>query len=226
MSDAKRWYRSKGAWIEQDLAEAIMRQKVTHAEVSVWLCLWDHVNRDTGTAWPGVPTISEVTGLNRRTVQRALRQLEDLGHVKTEPREGGEFGNQTNLYTLVQGGGVQTAGGRPVDQGGGGADTAQTKTNEPKKNPLPPKGDYELEGFAEAWSLWRKGSAKKAAGRAWKAALKKKTSADLLSSMARWLQANRDTETRYLPALAVWLNGERWDDEVSPAEGGSAWKLR
>ena len=44
------------------------------SSLSVFLCIALHANQD-GWAWPSVETICEETGLERKTVQRALRQL-------------------------------------------------------------------------------------------------------------------------------------------------------
>lgn len=61
----------------------------------VLLALAYHANAK-GRAWPSVPTLARETALNRGTVQRALRDLEDLGELTVELRDG-----RSSTYTLV-----------------------------------------------------------------------------------------------------------------------------
>lgn len=48
----------------------------------------------SGLAWPKVATLAEGTGLARRTVQRALRELEAAGVVRLVEREPGRYGRR------------------------------------------------------------------------------------------------------------------------------------
>lgn len=55
---------------------------------------WRQGNHEA--AWPSVETIARNTHVSERTVQRRLRELEELGYLITTPRH-----DQTNLYMLV-----------------------------------------------------------------------------------------------------------------------------
>jgi hypothetical protein len=59
--------------------------------------LFYRANHDDGKCWPSIRLIVRETGYSRRTVQRALRQLEDLGHVTRQAREG-----RSNVYCLSE----------------------------------------------------------------------------------------------------------------------------
>ncbi|MGF3057110.1 helix-turn-helix domain-containing protein [Microbacterium sp. YY-01] len=79
--------------------------------------------------------------------------------------------------------------------------------------------------FESAWAKWPKRTEKKRSREAFAKAVKKRDIDQLVSDITRFGEAHSlATETRYVPALASWLNGERWDDELpqaslSPAQG-------
>jgi hypothetical protein len=83
---------------------------LTHGERVVLLNLAHHAD-DTGLAWPSVETIAAECGMGRRTVQRALRRLEDVGWIKTDL--GGDGPRQSSHY-WVQRPAVRAAQGPPL----------------------------------------------------------------------------------------------------------------
>jgi len=52
----------------------------------VLLCLADRYNEKYAAAWPGYPDICGRTGLSKRSVARALDELERLGVIQRNPR--------------------------------------------------------------------------------------------------------------------------------------------
>ena len=56
----------------------------------------DHVNNMTGQAWPGKPRLSRLAKVSTKTIQRSIRRLGLLGHLRTilVPRRG-------NIYELI-----------------------------------------------------------------------------------------------------------------------------
>jgi len=79
----------------------------------VLLSLSDNANEDTGACWPSVETVSRKTGLGRRTVQRVLRQLEELEYVETV----GRF-NKSSVYKLTLGASPRRPAGVTMARGG------------------------------------------------------------------------------------------------------------
>lgn len=61
----------------------------------VLLSIASHANREGRNAWPAVDTIALETRLSRREVQYCLRELEELGELKTLPKKG-----RPNAYEL------------------------------------------------------------------------------------------------------------------------------
>lgn len=67
--------------------------------ISVYMCLYDHANRD-GNCYPSLSTISKETKLSLRTVQRAVNDLEKAGYIRKEQRFRKNGANSSTLYFL------------------------------------------------------------------------------------------------------------------------------
>lgn len=85
-------------------------------------------------------------------------------------------------------------------------------------------------GFDEFWAVWVPGrkDKRKRAEAAWSKAIKTTDPKIIIDAAKRFAQANRDTEKRFVPMAATWLNDERWNDEsAQPARrenGLSDWQ--
>ena len=55
---------------------------------------------DDGECWPGVEWLIEKCSIPRRTVLRALKELEDQGFITVKRRSGDGTGRKTNVYQL------------------------------------------------------------------------------------------------------------------------------
>lgn len=78
----------------------ILAPVTTQAKATYWALL-AHVNgkRGDGVVWPGMKTIAEILGYNKRqTVQKYLRELSDLGAIDIETRKT-KTGSR-NFYTV------------------------------------------------------------------------------------------------------------------------------
>jgi hypothetical protein len=72
--------------------------------------------------------------------------------------------------------------------------------------------------FDQGYSHWPKKVERKQALERFKRAAKKIDPQRLVSDIQRFGQAYaRTTEKQFVPALGVWLNGERWTDELPGA---------
>ena len=123
----------------------------------VLVALADHADPGDGTCWPGLGRIARLTGLDRRTVQRSLREMEGAGLLSSRARHD-EL--RTREYTLLfppatgQGGGTapppQPEGTEDPppdpDEGGtapppGGQSAARGGGTAPPDPPSDPSGD-------------------------------------------------------------------------------------
>lgn len=93
------------------------------------LAISDHASDDGTNAWPSIQRLMEKTGTDRRTVQRNLRKLEEVGFLRVERRNG-----RASYYTvLMEGRQIDTPPGGGNMPQGGGTDAA------PGAAPTPPE---------------------------------------------------------------------------------------
>ena len=76
-----------------------------------------------------------------------------------------------------------------------------------------------LTDFDYFWDLWPKvrRCAKPRARKAWDKAMARTTALTIMTALRAQLDARGgpfDTEPRYMPHPASWLNADRWDDEI------------
>lgn len=86
-------------------------------EKVVLLGLANHAHKDGRNAWPALSTLARYANVGVRAVQKALRKLEDAGHIKVELNAGGNDSTPSdqrpNRYALVM-----TSPGELRDTGG------------------------------------------------------------------------------------------------------------
>lgn len=103
-------------------------------------------------------------------------------------------------------------------------DKDKTKT---KHTPLPPEGEKAadaagcvcLESFEKFWEKYPKKTARKEALTIWQALDPDEALIDRILAAVDAQSATQAWQTeggRYVPMAAVWLEGERWNDEIAP----------
>ena len=70
-----------------------------HRAKTVYIYLRDRSDQD-GTCWPGVKTIAKELKLSTRTVQRAIKDLEQAGLVTRKYRYRENGSHTSNLYCI------------------------------------------------------------------------------------------------------------------------------
>lgn len=74
-------------------------EDLSHRAKTVYIYLRDRSNQE-GTCWPGIKTVARELNLSTRTVQRALRDLEQVGLVTTQERFRENGSHTSNLYSI------------------------------------------------------------------------------------------------------------------------------
>jgi len=69
----------------------------------VLLAYADHANTDTGVCWPTKLTIALKTGLSERAVQRAVKDLIDMGFLRVKAYPRGGRGRATEYVVVIEG---------------------------------------------------------------------------------------------------------------------------
>ena len=76
--------------------------------------LYAHAGSDR-VCWPAVNTLAELTGIDRRDVQRTLRRLEDFGWVRVEAGGGRASTSRYRLWAAAPSDTAERAGDPPAD---------------------------------------------------------------------------------------------------------------
>jgi len=79
--------------------QKIYISELNHRARTVYMYLKDRSD-DQGQCWPGVRTIMKELDLSRRTVQRALSDLERAGLIQRQPRYRENGSATSNLYIV------------------------------------------------------------------------------------------------------------------------------
>lgn len=193
------------------------------AERSVYIVLVDHADNNN-LCYPSINLIAKEAMCTRKTVTTTLRTLEEKGLISKENRVSENGAYASNMYHITQEPRqVRELREKTADKTVYQA-SEQTNTVNPEPEPKPTvepaqsepiEEEYPAE-FAALWAVYPKHVAKKQALKAWKTARKKTNSAFLLARVQMFATQSAHTETKYIPNLATWLNGERWNDEYRP----------
>lgn len=191
---------------------------------------------DEGLCWPSVQTLSAKARASESAVHRSLRALEEAGWLDREHRSG-----SSNLYRVTPDrGGCQID--TPVASGTGGGAASDTRGVPPvaPRTVIEPSLEPPLTSEAPELSLvvaesrpevsferWYADYPKKGgrghAMRAWNAAVKKATPAEIYAGLQRQLpfmeKMIAEGRKKYLKLPSTWLNGECWDDPTEDDAG-------
>ena len=114
--------------------------------VSIWFLIRFGYSR-SGKGWPGLDTLSDISGRSKATIKRNIRELKESGFLSIESRFDEKGRQMSNLYTITMpnGGGVHicTPGGSSVTLGRGSSVTP------PGGSPVTPKQGNSNQGNIE-----------------------------------------------------------------------------
>ena len=187
---------------------------------------------EEGEAWPSIDRMVRETELSRRTVLLKLRELEELGLIRTEHTRNGQRQGVNHYWLAYNSQGASDAsensqGASDAPQGASGAsvrvqDVHPNRHREPSKNrqgDSPPDDGDELDADFELWwKLVPRKAGKGQARKAYRAARKKADAATLSAGIEAYaaLVKRKRTEPHFIAHPTTWLNGERWLDEEPP----------
>lgn len=184
------------------------------------LAIADHAD-DNGRAYPSIDRLASKTRLSRRQVQALSSDLQNSGDLVVEENCGP---NGCNIYHIVINGVATT-------RYSGGAKIARVQSSDARLHPPTREGgaiqrrqtapkpslsiNKEPSGFEEFWIAYPKKMAKQAARTAWK---KVNVSLDVIRASLEKFKLTPDwtkEDGKFIPYPSTWLNGRRWEDEIS-----------
>ena len=214
----------------------------TKTEKLVYIALLDRTDSN-GQCFPSVATLAEESLSSERGVYTALKSLEAKGLISREPRYSKDGLRRSTVYhvtteerytkqaeselntldktvyqapesttTVEPMSDSMTAGSTPVEA----TQVGQVPAEPVYVSPAPSKREEYPTAFEQLWAIYPKHVAKMAAYKAWRKAKVGLNSAFLMAKVQAFAAQNANTETKYIPNFATWLNGERWNDEYRP----------
>lgn len=195
-----------------------------------------------GSCFPGVETLSEMTGYGRSAVKSSLAILKELGLITEERRHRRDGSRTSNRYWLRMSGQVnlepesepRSAPAKsqiPIDLG--------SESDEPRAGIRPPILEPSVEpsvepsaitrvtptateaanGFFAFWDAFPLKKDKPKALAAWKRAIKRAAIDEIVVGAVKY-RDDPNREDGFTKWPEGWLNGDRWNDGPLPARGG------
>lgn len=210
-------------------ALAMKQQGLKPATKIVLYWLADHHNGETLKCYPSIKRLSKVCEMSEQSVRNQLKELERLGLIQFTPYFCDDGRQTSNNYYLMlkddgtvgglekyerasrnlRGEGTKSVGGRVQN-----FDPNLVRKNLGKETNKSSSDDEVDYYFDQLWSLYPRKVGKGQARKAFKAASKKKDFYELLPKLMDYVQTLEGKDKQFIPHLATWLNGERWEDEV------------
>lgn len=214
------------------IPESVLSADITSNAIRVYLVIRRFADKDL-KMWPGRATIAKKARISVATVDRAIKELKDIGAVKVEQRRDPDNPNRllTNLYTItvpiLSDGGTLTSDGRgTLTDDGRGTLTSDEVTRTIELEPLEldtdtsnvvaqqSKNETDSQ-FDEFWGSYPKKKDKKKAHNAFNrlSASNKQKALEGVVRYAKYCE-ERQTESRFILHPSTFLNGHRWEDEL------------
>lgn len=227
MNDERGWS-SVPNWV-------IRSDKLHGSEKLLYIALLNRANAK-GECWPSLATLAKEVGVSNRTVMRLIDSLCDKRLIEKVRRTKQGVGKVSNLYRVL------AFEHRPPSDNVSPASDKTGKTDgaichHPSDNEhhevlprevLPIRSTTHLSAreieqlFEQAYFSWPKKVERKKSLEKFRQACRKRDPHELVADIERFGRAYAETtERRFVPALNVWLNGERWTDDLPEPDEAS-----
>ncbi|MBY8974645.1 helix-turn-helix domain-containing protein [Rhodobacteraceae bacterium NNCM2] len=176
-----------------------------------------------GEAWPSIGRLCAELGIEKRTIQRVLRALDDAGYIARELGSG----KATTRYRMLSGvtqvspGGCQDCHPRGVTVVTPGVTQVSPITLLENPSKEPPKVQKSLEGcetssFEAFYAQYPRKTGKRAAEKAYRKAIDEGAlPSDLIAGAMRYAAERDGEDPRFTKHPATWLNKGCWEDEAT-----------
>lgn len=178
----------------------------------VLIYLSDRFNPDYG-CFPSIAKLAEDCEMSEKSVHTHLDKLEAAGLITKTARTKGNGIKTSNSYKLhmstnpdmknLQNGYVKFTG----------SDVKNLHTNLVSNNHVKDNLNN-MSIFEDLWKIYPKKVGKGTARKALATAMKKAPIDKIQNSLSLFVRSWGNQDKKFMPHLATWLNGERWDDEI------------
>jgi hypothetical protein len=190
--------------------------------VRLYAVLDRYADRRTRASWPSRERLADRLGVSLSTLDRAVAELKEHGWLTVTQRGL----TQSNLYVLRIP--VVSADSSESSSVTGRESSPVTNKREPLERErkstraLAKNDDADDPGFDVFWQLWPRKVARPNALLAWRRAMRRADSSDVIAGAESWRAAwqTAGTSSRFIPHAATWLNRDGWHDpaDVQPEQ--------
>lgn len=195
------------------------------------LVLLSIANHDgDGGSWPTISTICRESGLCENTVHAAIKRLQADGELKVHVQSGGTRDcpdhHRPNSYQIVLPPPILGTPPPPESSTPPPPSSGTQTTQEPPKN-RPSRAAVD-QGFNLFWAEYPKKTAKRSALLAYERALGRARRTlqfpieMIRDAAARYAKAVEGTDPQYIKNPTTWLNGDCWEDRLTPQRSSSS----
>ena len=182
--------------------------------VLYWIA--DHHNSETDACFPSLATLSDECEMSKRAVQAHIDTLSYAGLIERVERKRGNGSRTSNGYRLNLTKQAWQNLPPPI------AESARAPVqNLPAlnlgTNNLGNITSKNMFIFDDLWKIYPKKVGKGTARKAFAKAMTKATADQIEHSLSVFVRSWGSQDKKFMPHLATWLNGERWDDEIQEA---------
>ena len=197
-------------------ALAMQQKGIKPATKIVLYWIADHHNSETDACFPSLATLSDECEMSKRAVQAHIDTLSYAGLIERVERKRGNGSRTSNGYRLNLTKQAWQNLPPPI------AESARAPMqNLPAlnlgTNNLGNITTKNMSIFDDLWKIYPKKVGKGTAKKAFAKAMTKATADQIQHSLAVFVRAWGNQDKKFMPHLATWLNGERWDDEIQEA---------
>ena len=177
----------------------------------ILISLADRHNPDYG-CFPSIRKISEDTEVCVKSVYNHLLILEEKGLIKRTGRIRDNGQQTSNEYLLI---GVQEVHGDYVNR------TPPRVQDLHTNNLVNINHVNKPNMFNDAWAAYPRKVGKGHAEKAWAKSIKKIDERELCKLLSQYIDSLVGKDSKFIPHLSTWLNGERWHDDIeAPQQNG------
>lgn len=192
----------------------------------VLLGLANHADPTGGSCFPSITRLELYTGLSRRTVIRAIKQMEELGIISAVHTKGKSTQYQLNMdiELVSEEHQCQSATSVTDDTTSVTDDTNWCHSDTLTINNL--QEPSTIDQFDEFWSAYPRKVGKRKALLEFERSIKRCEFEQIMAGLLRQVQAWQEakTETKYIPHPTTWLHRDGWYDEAVKPRNGSRLK--
>jgi biotin operon repressor len=197
-------------------ALAMQQKGIKPATKIVLYWIADHHNSETDACFPSLATLSDECEMSKRAVQAHIDTLSYAGLIERVERKRGNGSRTSNGYRLNLTKQAWQNLPPPIAEAARAPMQNLPALNLGTNN-LGNITTKNMSIFDDLWKIYPKKVGKGTAKKALAKAMTKATADQIQHSLAVFVRAWGNQDKKFMPHLATWLNGERWDDEIQEA---------